>query len=178
MDVVRKNINDLGGHVQIRSEEGKGSTLTIRLPLTLAILEGQLVWVGTEIYVVPLTSIVESLQVEPTRVNAIAQRAELYKLRDEYISIIRLAQAFHGHSHALDKGQLVVVEAVNRRVGLSVDEMLGQQQVVIKSLETNFCQIQSLSGATILGDGRVALILDIPGLIQGCIDRSLTQIAA
>lgn len=178
MDVVRKNINDLGGHVQIRSEEGKGSTLTIRLPLTLAILEGQLVRVGTETYVVPLTSIVESLQVEPKRVNAIAQRAELYKLRDEYISIIRLAQAFHGHSHALDKGQLVVVEADNRRVGLSIDEMLGQQQVVIKSLETNFCQIQGLSGATILGDGRVALILDIPGLIQGCIDRSLTQIAA
>ena len=178
MDVVRKNINDLGGHVQIRSEEGKGSTLTIRLPLTLAILEGQLVRVGTETYVVPLTSIVESLQVEPTRVSPIAQRIELYKLRDEYISIIRLAQAFHGHSHALDRGQLVVVEADNRRVGLSVDEMLGQQQVVIKSLETNFQQIKGVSGATILGDGRVALILDIPGLIQGCIDRSLTQIAA
>ncbi|MGH8625252.1 MAG: chemotaxis protein CheA [Gammaproteobacteria bacterium] len=178
MDVVRKNINDLGGHVQIRSEVGKGSTLTIRLPLTLAILEGQLVRVGTETYVVPLTSIVESLQVEPKRVNALARRAELYKLRDEYISIIRLAQAFHGHSHALDRGQLVVVEADNRRVGLSVDEMLGQQQVVIKSLETNFQQIKGVSGATILGDGRVALILDIPGLIQGCMDRSLTQIAA
>ncbi|MGH8610184.1 MAG: chemotaxis protein CheA [Gammaproteobacteria bacterium] len=178
MDVVRKNINDLGGHVQIRSEVGKGSTLTIRLPLTLAILEGQLVRVGTETYVVPLTSIVESLQVEPKRVNALAQRAELYKLRDEYISIIRLAEAFHGHSHALDRGQLVVVEADNRRVGLSVDEMLGQQQVVIKSLETNFQQIKGVSGATILGDGRVALILDIPGLIQGCMDRSLTQIAA
>lgn len=180
MDVVRKNINDLGGHVQIRSEEGKGSTLTIKLPLTLAILEGQLVRIGTEIYVVPLTSIVESLQVERARVNAIAQRAELYKLRDEFISIIRLAQAFHihEHSHALDQGQLVVVEADNRRVGLAVDEMLGQQQVVIKSLERNFCQIRGLSGATILGDGRVALILDVPGLVQRCTDRSLTQIAA
>ncbi|MGH6634717.1 MAG: chemotaxis protein CheA [Gammaproteobacteria bacterium] len=178
MDVVRKNINDLGGHVQIRSEEGKGSTLTIRLPLTLAILEGQLVRIGTEIYVVPLTSIVESLQVEPTRVSSIAQRAELYKLRDEYISIIRLAQVFHGHSHALDRGQLVVVEADNHRVGLAVEEMLGQQQVVIKSLETNFQPIKGVSGATILGDGRVALILDIPSLVQGCLDRSLTQIAA
>jgi len=178
MDVVRKNINDLGGHVQIRSEANKGTILTIRLPLTLAILEGQLVRIGTEIYVVPLTSIVESLQVEPTRVSSIAQRTGLYKLRDEYISIIRLAQVFHGHSHALDRGQLVVVEADNRRVGLAVEEMLGQQQVVIKSLETNFQPIRGVSGATILGDGRVALILDVPGLVQGCIDRSLTPIAA
>ncbi|MGH8645446.1 MAG: chemotaxis protein CheW, partial [Gammaproteobacteria bacterium] len=177
-DVVRKNINDLGGHVQIRSEANKGTILTIRLPLTLAILEGQLVRIGTEIYVVPLTSIVESLQVEPTRVSSIARRAELYKLRDEYISIVRLAQAFHGHSHELDEGQLVVVEADNHRVGLAVEEMLGQQQVVIKSLETNYQPIKGVSGATILGDGRVALILDIPGLLQGCVDRSLTQIAA
>ncbi|MGH8658623.1 MAG: chemotaxis protein CheA [Gammaproteobacteria bacterium] len=178
MDVVRNNINDLGGHVQIRSEANKGTILTIRLPLTLAILEGQLVRIGTEIYVVPLTSIVESLQVEPTRVSSIARRAELYKLRDEYISIVRLAQAFHGHSHELDEGQLVVVEADNHRVGLAVEEMLGQQQVVIKSLETNYKPIKGISGATILGDGRVALILDIPGLVQGSIDRSLTQIAA
>ncbi|MGH8580158.1 MAG: chemotaxis protein CheW, partial [Gammaproteobacteria bacterium] len=107
-----------------------------------------------------------------------AQRAELYKLRDEYISIVRLAPAIHGHSHALDRGQLVVVEVDNHRIGLAVEEMLGQQQVVIKSLETNYQPIKGVSGATILGDGRVALILDIPGLLQGCVDRSLTQIAA
>lgn len=180
MDVVRKNINDLGGQVQIRSEQGKGSTLTIRLPLTLAILEGQLIRVGEETFVIPLVSIVESLQVDGARVKSIAQTAELYKLRDEYIPILRLDQAFklHTRTHALANGQLVVVEADDRRVGLFVNEMLGQQQVVIKSLEKNFCHIQGLSGATILGDGKVALILDAPELIQSCGDRAFTRIAA
>ncbi|MFO1349968.1 MAG: chemotaxis protein CheA [Gammaproteobacteria bacterium] len=168
MDVVKRNISDLGGQVHIYSEEGKGSTLTIRLPLTLAILDGQLVRVGRETYIIPLVSIVESLQVKSGQVNAIAGRAELYLLRDDYIPIVRLYEVFNcePESTNLEQGLLVVVEAERRRVGLFVDDLMGQQQVVIKSLETNFRQVPGLSGATILGDGRVALILDVPGLIQ------------
>jgi two-component system chemotaxis sensor kinase CheA len=168
LDVVRRNIKDLGGHVEVRSESGKGSTFTIRLPLTMAILDGQLVRVGREIYIISLLSIVESLQVRPERVSSIAGRAELYKLRDEYIPIIRLYDLFdvQPDSTDLQQGLLVVVEADGKRVGLFVDDLLGQQQVVIKSLETHFQHVQGLAGATILGDGTVALILDVPGLMQ------------
>jgi len=168
MDVVKRNINDLGGTVAIQSEPGKGSTVTIRLPLTLAILDGQLANVGEEIYILPLISIVESLQVRTGNLKSVAGAAELYRFRDEYIPIIRLNRLFgiRGGTDDLEKGLLVVVEAEGQHVGLFVDGLLGQQQVVIKSLETNFRQLQGLSGATILGDGRVALILDVPGLVR------------
>jgi two-component system chemotaxis sensor kinase CheA len=168
MDVVRKNIQALGGTVDVQSTIGKGSKFTVRLPLTLAILDGQLVRVGDHTYIIPLVSIVESLQVHNKNVNAIAGKAELYKLRDEYIPIVRLYEAFHiePDSRSLENGLLVVVEGDGQKAGLLVDDLLAQQQVVIKSLETNFRRVDGLSGATILGDGTVALILDVAGVIR------------
>ncbi len=168
MDVVRRNINDLGGQVYVTSERGKGSTLTIRLPLTLAIIDGQLVKVGSEVYVIPLLSIDESLQVNPDNINRYKGTLDLYKLREEYIPIINLPEMFDIEPNAkrLADGLLVVVQSERRRVGLFVDELLGQQQVVIKSLEKNFRKLQGFSGATILGDGTVSLIIDVPGLVR------------
>jgi two-component system, chemotaxis family, sensor kinase CheA len=167
MDVVKRNINELGGHVQIFSTPGKGSMVRIRLPLTLAILDGQLARVGNEVYVVPIVSIVETMQVRKELVNSIANKGEVFRLRDEYLPIVRLYDLFGiqpDHTDLLD-GLLMIVEADGKRVGLFVDELMSQQQVVIKSLETNFKPVTGLAGATMLGDGRVALILDIPGVI-------------
>ncbi len=168
MDVVKRNITALGGAIDVESRPGNGSTFTIRLPLTLAILDGQLVRVGEQTFIIPLVSIIESLQVEPARVNAIAGSAELYKLRDDYLPIIRLYDAFglKPDSTNLEDGLLVVVEGHGQQAGLLVDDLLAQQQVVIKSLETNFKKVGGISGATILGDGTVALIVDIGGIIE------------
>ena len=168
MDVVKRNIKDLGGTVEVKSAVGKGSTFTIRLPLTLAILDGQLVRVGQETYIIPLVSIIETLQTRAEQINAIAGQAELYKLRDDYIPIVRLYDVFgiKPDSTNLKDGLLVVVEGDGQKVGLFVDDLLSQQQVVIKSLESNFRKVEGISGATILGDGTVALILDISGLIS------------
>ncbi len=167
MDVVKRNIRDLGGVVEVKSKKDVGSTFTIRLPLTLAILDGQLVRLGDETYIVPLVSIIESLQIKAENVNSIASGAELYKLRDEYLPIIRLHEVFEitPVNTELVNGLLVVVEGDGQQAGIFVDDLLGQQQVVIKSLETNYKKVEGLSGATILGDGTVALILDVAGLV-------------
>src|ERR1017187_3066996 len=151
MDVVRRNINEIGGHVQLHSTPGKGSSVRIRLPLTLAILDGQLTRVGREIYIVPIVSIVETIQIKRDQISSLAQKAELFGVQADNTDLLN--------------GLLMIVEADGKRVGLFVDELLSQQQVVIKSLETNFRQVTALAGATMLGDGRVALILDIPGVI-------------
>lgn len=168
MDVVRRNIRELGGAVEVTSKTGEGSVFTIRLPLTLAILDGQLVGIGSETYILPVISIIESLQVKSENINAVAGNAEVYRLRDEYIPIVRLYKIFdiEPKSTVLESGLLVVVEAEGKKIAIYVDDLLGQQQVVIKSLETNFKKIEGLSGATILGDGTVALIIDIAGLIE------------
>lgn len=169
MDVVRRNIQSLGGNIEIVSELGKGSTIAIHLPLTLAILDGQSVAVGDETYIVPLGSIIESLNIKEDRVNRVVGKGETFKLRDEYLPIIRMHEIFNVRSvkHTkLTDGLLVVVEGQGARCGLFIDDLLGQQQVVIKSLEANYRRIEGVSGATILGDGSVALILDIPGLVR------------
>ena len=167
MDVVRRNIRDLGGSIEVTSEQDKGSKFTVRLPLTLAILDGQLLSVGSETFIMPLVSIVESLQLDCNLINKVAGQAEMYRLRDDYVPVVRLCKLFgiKPKSMNLQDGLLVVVEQDGMRIGLLVDELLGQQQVVIKSLETNFRRVEGLSGATILGDGTVALILDVGGLI-------------
>lgn len=174
MDVVRRNIADLGGHVSVHSEAGIGTKFTIRLPLTLAILEGQLVRVGKESYIISLVSIVETIQRSAEKVNEIAGKAELFKLRDDYLPIVRLHELFgiQADSNNICDGLLVVVEANGERVGIFVDDLQEQQQVVIKSLEANYRQMPGISGATILGDGTVALILDVPGLIKLFYERN------
>ena len=168
MDVVKRNIRELGGNIEVNSAKGQGSKITIRLPLTLAILDGQLIRVGGDTFIVPLVSIIESLQVKPAQVNQIAGQAELYKLREEYIPVVRLHEVFdlRADSEVLTDGLIVVVEGDGQRAGLFVDDLMGQQQVVIKSLESNYRPVDGVSGATILGDGTVALILDITGLIK------------
>jgi len=169
MDVVRRNIQALGGNIEIISRLGKGSTIAIHLPLTLAILDGQSVAVGDETYIVPLGSIIESLNVKEERVNRVAGKGETFMLRGQYLPIVRMHEIFNVSSvrHTkLTEGLLVVVEGQGVRCGLFVDDLLGQQQVVIKSLEANYRRVEGVSGATILGDGSVALILDIPGLVR------------
>jgi len=178
MDVVRRNINDLGGHVQISSTAGRGSTIRIRLPLTLAILEGQMLRVGPETYVISLVSIVETVQPRQAHVQSISGRAEVFKHRDEYLPIIRLHELFGSEPdhREISKGLLVVAESDGKRVAILVDELLAQQQVVIKSLDTNFKQVPGLAGATIHGDGRVALILDVPSLIGKYLEGTNPQV--
>jgi two-component system, chemotaxis family, sensor kinase CheA len=168
LDVVRQNINDLGGHVQIFSRTGQGSTVRIRLPLTLAILEGQLVRVGKETYIISLLAIVETIQVSPDRLSSVLGGSEVFRLRDEYLPVVKLSELFdiEPDSKDVEDGLLVVVEADNRRVCVLVDDLLAQQQVVIKSIESNFKPVLGVAGATILGDGAVALIIDVRDLIR------------
>ncbi len=169
MDVVRRNIQSLGGNIDIISELGKGSTIAIHLPLTLAILDGQSVAVGDETYIVPLVSIIESINITEKMLNKVAGKGETFKLRSEYLPIIRMREIFNvksGEATKSNEGVIVVVEGQGALCGFLVDELLGQQQVVIKSLEANYRRVEGVSGATILGDGSVALILDVPGLVR------------
>jgi two-component system, chemotaxis family, sensor kinase CheA len=175
MDVVRRNIKELGGKIELRSELGKGSRTIITLPLTLAIVDGQSVSVGGETYIVPLISIVESMQLQASHVSRLSGRGEVFSFRGFYLPIIRLHELFgiEPRTRVLDEGLIVVAEGEgHQRIGLFVDDLLGQQQVVIKSLEANYGHVEGVSGATILGDGSVALILDIPGLIRATSIRS------
>lgn len=168
MDVVRRNIKELGGSIEVRSTLGRGSRFIITLPLTLAIVDGQSVAVGSETYIVPLITIIESLQLKAGMINRVAGQGEVFWFRDGYVPVVRLHELFGVKPRTLQlhEGLIMVVEGEGRRVGLFVDDLLGQQQVVIKSLETNFRRVDGVSGATILGDGAVALILDVPGLIR------------
>ncbi|HBH39952.1 MAG TPA: chemotaxis protein CheA [Curvibacter sp.] len=167
MDVVKKNIAALNGTVEIDSSEGYGMRVSVRLPLTLAIMDGMSVGVGDEVYILPLSSVVESFQVKDDAVNTVAQGSRLVKVRDEYMPVIELEKVFQvPRDDAKSSDIMVVVEAEGSRVALLVDELLGQQQVVVKNLETNYRKVQNVSGATILGDGKVALILDTSALVR------------
>lgn len=168
MDVVRRNVVDLGGTVAIRSTEGKGTVFTITLPLTLAIIDGLTAAVGDERYIVPLVSIVESIQLRGDAIRSVAGGGELFRFRDGYLPVIRLHEVFGiaGARTMIDEGLVVVVEGEGSRVGLFIDELIGQQQAVVKSLEANFRRVNGISGATILSDGSVALIVDVLGLVR------------
>lgn len=169
MDVVRRNIQELGGDIEISSELGKGSVFSINLPLTLAILDGQLISVGAETYILPLGSIIESIHIKADRVITVGGKGEVIFLRNQYIPIIRLYEIFNipnRKANNIEDGMLVIVQGHDGQVCLFIDDLLGQQQVVIKSLEANYRRIEGISAATILGDGSVALIIDIQGLIR------------
>jgi len=168
MDVVKRNITSLNGTVDIESTEGVGMKVSVRLPLTLAIMDGMSVGVGNEVYILPLSSVVESFQVQAQAVSTVGQGAQLVKVRDEYMPVIELERVFQ--VPRFDSGKtsdiMVVIEAEGSRVVLLVDELLGQQQVVVKNLESNYRKVPNVSGATILGDGKVALILDTAALVR------------
>jgi two-component system chemotaxis sensor kinase CheA len=168
MDVVRRNIKELGGNVELSSVRGRGTTITITLPLTLAIVDGQSVRVGTETYIVPLVAIIESLQLKEGVARQVHGHGEVFPFRGDYLPVIRLHEVFgiEPKSRNLSDGLIMVVEGEGGRAGLFIDELLGQQQVVIKSMETHYARIQGVGGATILGEGSVALILDVPGLLR------------
>lgn len=168
MDVVKRNIASLNGTVDIESIEGQGMKVSVRLPLTLAIMDGMSVGVGDEVYILPLSSVVESFQVRSDAVSTVGQGAQLVKVRDEYMPVIELEKVFQVPRYGADKVSdiMVVIEAEGSRVVLLVDELLGQQQVVVKNLETNYRKVPNVSGATILGDGKVALILDTAALVR------------
>ncbi|CAM8633990.1 CheA Chemotaxis protein histidine kinase and related kinases [Comamonadaceae bacterium] len=168
MDVVKKNITALNGTVDIDSAEGYGMKVSVRLPLTLAIMDGMSVGVGEEVYILPLSSVIESFQVKAEAVSTVGQGSQLVKVRDEYMPVIELEKVFQIPRFDFEKSSdiMVVVEADGSRVALLVDELLGQQQVVVKNLESNYRKVPNVSGATILGDGKVALILDTGALVR------------
>uniref|UniRef100_UPI0028B0EF06 chemotaxis protein CheW n=1 Tax=Massilia oculi TaxID=945844 RepID=UPI0028B0EF06 len=168
MDVVKRNITAMGGTVDIRSAAGFGTTISISLPLTLAILDGMSIRSGDEIYILPLSFVVESLQPAPEDVREIAGRGRVLKVRGEYLPLIPLHQMFDiepRHREPSD-GIVVILETEGKKAALFVDELVGQQQVVVKNLEANYRKVAGISGATIMGDGGVALILDVAALVR------------
>jgi two-component system chemotaxis sensor kinase CheA len=167
MDVVKRNVEALGGTITIQSERGRGTTFRIKLPLTLAIMDGQTVCVGDQVYLLPLTTIVESIRPTQNTLSRVLGRGETVTVRGQVVPVIRLHDLFgvRPRTTELADALVVIVEHEGRLAAIGVDDLLGQQQVVIKSLEQNFERIEGVAGATILGDGRVALILDVPGLV-------------
>ena len=166
MDVVKRNIEGLGGSVGVQSTFGKGSKLTLKLPLTLAIIDGMTVRVGQDNYIIPLITVTESIRPKKSELQKMVGKGEVVNLRGEWVPMVRLYEVFGVTPDYCDPSEalLVIVEAEGRRIAVLVDELTGQQQVVIKSLEENYRKVEAISGATILGDGQVALILDVPGL--------------
>ncbi|WP_295154054.1 chemotaxis protein CheA [uncultured Brachyspira sp.] len=168
MDVVRANVEKMKGKIEIKSTEGQGSTFIIKLPLTLAIIEGITFALGKQIYIMPLISIIEQIKVKNEQVKPFEGKGEMIKIRDEYLPLIRLHKVFEIDTQVdnIDDGIVVVVEAGYRKCAIFVDELLDQQQVVIKSLDSAFSKHAGIAGGTILGDGKIALIIDIQGLVN------------
>jgi two-component system chemotaxis sensor kinase CheA len=168
MDVVRRNIQALGGNVEIDSALGAGTRMSIRLPLTLAILDGMSVSVGGEVFIVPLTAIVESLQPARDDIKSVQGGQSVLHVRGEYLPIIPLHGVFNIRPRVteMDKGIFMILESDGVKKAIFVDDLLGQHQVVIKSLQTNYRKVPGISGATIMGDGRVALILDVGSIVR------------
>ena len=175
MDVVKKNIESIGGRVDIDSSPGYGTRTIIHLPLTLAILDGMSVRVGEEMFIIPLTNIVESLQPTRESVKSVSGRGQVVQVREEYLPLVALHEMFSVAPKVTDPcaGILVIVGSGADKMALFVDELNAQHQVVIKSLEANYRRVRGISGATIMGDGKVALILDIPALLRGAASGGL-----
>jgi two-component system, chemotaxis family, sensor kinase CheA len=173
MDVVKQNITALGGTVEIDSAEGYGMSVKVRLPLTLAIMDGMSVGVGDEVYILPLSSVIESFQAQPGVIKTMGGSAQVIKVRGAYLPVLDLEQVYRvprlgteAEAGAGSGGIVVVAEAEGSRVAMLVDELIGQQQVVVKNLEANYRRVSDVSGATIMGDGRVALIIDVGSLVR------------
>jgi two-component system chemotaxis sensor kinase CheA len=170
MDVVRRNVVELGGRITIASAPGRGSRFTLTLPLTLAVLDGMVVAIGDQTFVLPLTHIVESLQPRPEEIHAFGRERSLLHIRGAHVPLVKTGELLGAQTQKdPSKGVVILVESEGAgRLALAVDAILGQQQVVIKSFEGNYQRIEGIAGATILGDGRVALILDVDGLVTRC----------
>ncbi|MBV8029922.1 MAG: chemotaxis protein CheA [Betaproteobacteria bacterium] len=166
LDVVRKNVSALNGTIKVESEPGRGTRFVIRLPLTLAIVDGMRVAVADESYILPLASIVECVRPGAGAVRSIAQHGDVLEIRGEYLPLVSLGKLFGAPAAGPDRGIAVVLEADGERMALLVDALLGQEQVVIKTLEANYRKIPCVAGATILGEGRVVLILDVGALVR------------
>jgi two-component system chemotaxis sensor kinase CheA len=166
MDVVKRNIQAMGGHVEIQSREGKGTTTKIVLPLTLAILDGMSVKVGSEIFILPLNFVMESLQPVADDIYTVAGGERVVRVRGEYLPLVALHQVFEVTDARTEptQGIITIIQSEGRRFAMLIDELVGQQQVVVKNLETNYRKVHGISAATILGDGRVALIVDVAAL--------------
>ena len=180
MDIVKRTINGLGGTVNVSSFEGFGTTFRIRLPLTMAILEGLSVSVGGEVYVLPLTSIVENIRPRKGDVYIVAGGIEVVEVRGEALPLVRLYSVFDAVPRETkpEEALLVIVENESRKVAIMVDELITQSQIVIKSIESNYRKVDGIAGATIMGDGRVALILDVPSLVRGSRTRTVEMAGA
>jgi two-component system chemotaxis sensor kinase CheA len=181
MDVVRRNITSLGGGVSVSSQKGEGTTITIQLPLTLAVLEGMIVGIGDEQYIVPLEFVAEAIMPAAGDIKTIVNQASLVAVRGEHLPIINLADVvvLPAQSAKPRAGETIclVVEVDNRRAALLVDSLIGQQQLVVKSLDANLHSVPGVAGATILGDGRVSLILDVSAITRTTAARSLRSAA-
>jgi two-component system chemotaxis sensor kinase CheA len=166
MDVVKRNIQAMGGHVEIQSREGKGTTTRIVLPLTLAILDGMSVKVGSEIFILPLNFVMESLQPVADDIYTVAGGERVVRVRGEYLPLVALHQVFEVNDARTEptQGIITIIQSEGRRFAMLIDELVGQQQVVVKNLETNYRKVHGISAATILGDGSVALIVDVAAL--------------
>lgn len=177
MDVVRNNIESLGGRVDVKSTLGKGTTFTISLPLTLAIIDGQLVRIGQSIYIIPLISMIETIQINSKNISSLSPQMQVYILRGEYVPIIRLHELFNieVNTSQIEDHLLVIVELNKQLYGIMIDELLQLHQIVIKNIESNYNHIEGISAATILGDGTVAFILDIAGIIRMATQRYLPK---
>jgi two-component system chemotaxis sensor kinase CheA len=166
MDVVKRNIQSMGGHVEITSHAGKGSTTRIVLPLTLAILDGMSVKVGNEIFILPLNFVMESLQPRAEDIYTVANGERVVRVRGEYLPLVALHEVFNVDDAKQEptQGIVTIMQTEGRRFAMLIDELVGQQQVVVKNLETNYRKVHGISAATILGDGSVALIVDVAAL--------------
>ncbi|HEC67834.1 MAG TPA: chemotaxis protein CheA, partial [Candidatus Desulfofervidus auxilii] len=163
LDVVKHNITKAGGRIKVFSEAGKGATFVIELPLTLAIIDGTMVKTDGQIFTIPMDFIVEFFKPYPRHLKSVEEREELVNVRGEFLPLIRLDKVFNLRKD-ISQPQLVAILKGSKKFGLVIDEILGEQRVVIKSLEKNFRNIKGIAGATVLGDGSISLVIDIAGL--------------